>query len=153
MKKKEKTFTFTKSVRVWLAVISVVNVGDSFQFFVNYSLLSTQIYTLSPQYANPAFGRIYGILIFILAVLRLSCAIDIHNRSNYNLTLVSFMLVFGNTLLELFVYRTVHVNFSILLNLFLSSVSIILMVLGYSFVREDPSMDLEADKFERRKKS
>ena len=35
----------------------------------------------------------------------------------------------------------------------LAGVSIILMVLGYSFVREDPSMDLEADKFERRKKS
>lgn len=62
MKKKEKTFTFTKSVRVWLAVISVVNVGDSFQFFVNYSLLSTQIYTLSPQYGKGKLKRTFNCL-------------------------------------------------------------------------------------------
>lgn len=150
-----KKFNFTKNVRVWFAVMSVVNLGDSFQFFLNHSLLSTQFYTLSQHYANPAFGRIYGILVFLLAALRFSCAVDIHNKSLYNLTLLSFTLLFGNTLLELFVFKSASLNFYILLNLFLSSASIILLVLGFYFVREEPSSRdrTESEKLERKKKS
>lgn len=41
-------------------------------------------------------------------------------HSIYNLTLLSFTLLFGNILLELFVFKSASVNFYILLNLFLS---------------------------------
>lgn len=100
---------FTYLVRVWITVVSVVNVGDSLQCFIDNSLLPRRIYTLTPDYGktcilyveqffcikklgllsslllfllvgNPAFGRIYGIFLFLLAALRLSCAIDIHNK-------------------------------------------------------------------------
>lgn len=154
MKENVKKFNFTYIVRIWFAVMSIVNLGDSFQFFLNHSLLSTQFYTLSQHYANPAFGRIYGILIFMLAALRFSCAINIHNKSIYNLTLLSFTLLFGNILLELFVFKSASVNFYILLNLFLSGVSIILLLLGFYFVRLEPSSSdrTEQEKHERKKK-
>lgn len=149
-----RKFNFTYIVRIWFAVMSIVNLGDSFQFFLNHSLLSTQFYTLSQHYANPAFGRIYGILLFLLAALRFSCAINIHNKSIYNLTLLSFTLLFGNILLELFVFKSASVNFYILLNLFLSGVSITLLLLGFYFVRiESSSTDrTEQEKHERKKK-
>lgn len=154
MNENVKKFNFTYIVRIWFAVMSIVNLGDSFQFFLNHSLLSTQFYTLSQHYANPAFGRIYGILLFLLAALRFSCAINIHNKSIYNLTLLSFTLLFGNILLELFVFKSASVNFYILLNLFLSGVSIILLLLGLYFVRlESSSTDrTEQEKHERKKK-
>lgn len=154
MNENVKKFNFTYIVRIWFAVMSIVNLGDSFQFFLNQSLLSTQFYTLSQHYANPAFGRIYGILLFLLAALRFSCAINIHNKSIYNLTLLSFTLLFGNILLELFVFKSASVNFYILLNLFLSGVSIILLLLGFYFVRLEPSsLDrTEQEKHERKKK-
>lgn len=154
MNENVKKFNFTYIVRIWFAVMSIVNLGDSFQFFLNHSLLSTQFYTLSQHYANPAFGRIYGILIFMLAALRFSCAINIHNKSIYNLTLLSFTLLFGNILLELFVFKSASVNFYILLNLFLSGVSIILLLLGFYFVRLEPSSSdrTEQEKHERKKK-
>ncbi|XP_052697643.1 ergosterol biosynthetic protein 28 homolog [Crassostrea angulata] len=154
MNENVKKFNFTYIVRIWFAVMSIVNLGDSFQFFLNHSLLSTQFYTLSQHYANPAFGRIYGILLFLLAALRFSCAINIHNKSIYNLTLLSFTLLFGNILLELFVFKSASVNFYILLNLFLSGVSIILLLLGFYFVRLEPSSSdrTEQEKHERKKK-
>lgn len=154
MNENVKKFNFTYIVRIWFAVMSIVNLGDSFQFFLNHSLLSTQFYTLSQHYANPAFGRIYGILLFLLAALRFSCAINIHNKSIYNLTLLSFTLLFGNILLELFVFKSASANFYILLNLFLSGVSIILLLLGFYFVRLEPSSSdrTEQEKHERKKK-
>lgn len=43
-------------------------------------LVCKQIFSKCFFVANPAFGRIYGILIFMLAALRFSCAINIHNK-------------------------------------------------------------------------
>lgn len=155
MNENVKKFNFTRIVRIWFAIMSIVNLGDSLQFFVNHSLLSTQFYTLSQHYANPAFGRIYGILLFLLAALRFSCAFDIHNKSIYNLTLLSFTFLFGNILLELFVFKSASVNFYILLNLFLSGVSIIVLLLGFYFVCPEPSPQERTgpEKHERKKKS
>lgn len=51
------------------------------QFFtLCFFLVCEQIFSKCTFVANPAFGRIYGILLFLLAALRLSCAIDIHNK-------------------------------------------------------------------------
>lgn len=141
-------------------------------------LVCKQIFSKCFFVANPAFGRIYGILIFMLAALRFSCAINIHNKrfdtkffcihlyfklvmqkipilipinicnlirfnklnfiihSIYNLTLLSFTLLFGNILLELFVFKSASVNFYILLNLFLSGKFFII-----SYSRADGSTD------------
>ncbi|XP_048737977.2 ergosterol biosynthetic protein 28 homolog [Ostrea edulis] len=144
---------FTYLVRVWITVVSVVNVGDSLQCFIDNSLLPRRIYTLTPDYGNPAFGRIYGIFLFLLAALRLSCAIDIHNKSLYNLTFLSFALTFGNTFLETVLYKTADVNFTVLLNLTLSGISIPSLLLGFKFVSEEPAPDLESDKFLKKKQS
>lgn len=57
-------------------------------------------------------------------------------HSIYNLTLLSFTLLFGNILLELFVFKSASVNFYILLNLFLSGKFFI-----NSFSRADGSTD------------
>lgn len=43
-------------------------------------LVCKQIFSKCFFVANPAFGRIYGILLFLLAALRFSCAINIHNE-------------------------------------------------------------------------
>lgn len=57
-------------------------------------------------------------------------------HSIYNLTLLSFTLLFGNILLELFVFKSASVNFYILLNLFLSGKFLII-----SYSRADGSTD------------
>lgn len=57
-------------------------------------------------------------------------------HSIYNLTLLSFTLLFGNILLELFVFKSASVNFYILLNLFLSGKFFI-----NSYSRADGSTD------------
>lgn len=57
MNENEKKFNFTKIVRIWSAIISIVNLGDSFQFFFNHSLLSTQFYTLSQHYGKTTWSK------------------------------------------------------------------------------------------------
>ncbi|XP_061173577.1 ergosterol biosynthetic protein 28 homolog [Saccostrea echinata] len=153
MNKKVKKLNFTYFARVWIIVVSIVNFGDSLQYFKDNSLLSRLIYTQTPHYANPVFGRIYGIFNFLLAALRFSCAVDIHNKSLYNLTLLSFALTFGNTFTEVVVFRTASVNFAILSNLALSGISVISLLFGFKFVCEEAATDLESDTFLRTKRS
>ncbi|XP_062617578.1 ergosterol biosynthetic protein 28 homolog [Saccostrea cucullata] len=153
MSKKVPKFNFTYFFRVWIIVVSIVNFGDSLQYFKDNSLLSRFIYTQTPHYANPAFGRIYGLFNFLLAALRFSCALDIHNKSLYNLTLLSFVLTFGNTFTEAVVFRTASANFAVLCNLVLSGISIISLLFGFRFVCDEPATDLGSDTFLKKKRS
>lgn len=79
------------------------------QFFTLYIfLVCKQIFSKCTFVANPAFGRIYGILLFLLAALRFSCAFDIHNKRFDTKVLNFHALVFqtfkGKKLIEFLVY-------------------------------------------------
>ncbi|XP_025103719.1 probable ergosterol biosynthetic protein 28 isoform X2 [Pomacea canaliculata] len=79
-------------------------------------------------------ARLFGIWTLLSGILRFACAINIHNKILYHLTFFSFFLAFGHFVTELYPYETAELSLGVLAPLTVSSMSIILMSVGYFFL-------------------
>ncbi|KAI0237589.1 putative ergosterol biosynthetic protein 28 [Lamellibrachia satsuma] len=117
--------------------------GNTISCFYGHQFLADKLYTAAPNEVNGLAARLFGVWTMLSAVLRLCCAVDIHNKSIYNLTLVSFFLAFIHFVLEIYVYKTATLSVGVLAPLLVSGVSIVWMLTGYYYLNKPTEMESE----------
>ncbi|KAL6062700.1 hypothetical protein STEG23_014900 [Scotinomys teguina] len=97
---------FLNILRSWLVMVSIIAMGNTLQSFRDHTFLYEKLYTGKPNLVNGLQARTFGIWTLLSSVIRCLCAIDIHNKTLYHITLWTFLLALGHFLSELFVFGT-----------------------------------------------
>ncbi|XP_076443000.1 ergosterol biosynthetic protein 28 homolog [Babylonia areolata] len=119
-------------LRVWIGFVAFMALGNTVQCFVDHSFLVSRLYTSQPEKnVTGLAARLFGVWTLLAAVLRFACAIDIHNKILYHLTFLSFFLALGHFASEVFLYKTAQLTVGVCAPLIVSSISIVLMAVGY----------------------
>nr|XP_014331975.1 PREDICTED: probable ergosterol biosynthetic protein 28 [Bos mutus] len=87
---------------------------------------------------NGLQARTFGVWTLLSSVVRCLCAIDIHNKTLYYITLWTFFIGMGHLLFELFVFGTVAPMIFILAILTVASISILGMLVGLRHLEAEP---------------
>ncbi|XP_077476845.1 ergosterol biosynthetic protein 28 homolog isoform X1 [Stigmatopora argus] len=129
---------FLNVLRSWLVMVSVIAMGNTVQSFRDHSFLSEKLYTGTPEFVNGLQARTFGIWTLLSSIIRCACAIDIHNRTLYHITLWTFVLALGHFLSEAFIYKTAPLTIGVMAPLIVASFSIIGMLIGFQCFPETP---------------
>ncbi|XP_055394675.1 ergosterol biosynthetic protein 28 homolog isoform X4 [Bubalus kerabau] len=89
---------FLNVLRSWLMMTSIIVVGHSLQSFRDHTFLYENIYTGKPDLVNGLQARTFGVWTLLSSVVRCLCAIDIHNKTLYYITLWTFFIGMGHFL-------------------------------------------------------
>ncbi|XP_055394680.1 ergosterol biosynthetic protein 28 homolog isoform X5 [Bubalus kerabau] len=100
---------FLNVLRSWLMMTSIIVVGHSLQSFRDHTFLYENIYTGKPDLGEKAKtcilcavnglqARTFGVWTLLSSVVRCLCAIDIHNKTLYYITLWTFFIGMGHFL-------------------------------------------------------
>ncbi|XP_078418045.1 ergosterol biosynthetic protein 28 homolog [Cetorhinus maximus] len=139
---------FLNVLRSWLVMVAVIAAGNTIQSFRDHSFLSDKLYTGSPTLVNGLQARTFGIWTLLSSIIRFTCAVDIHNRTLYHITLWTFILAFGHFLSESFIYHTAPITIGVMAPLLVAGFSILGMMVGFQYM-EDP---LEATSIQPKKR-
>ncbi|EAW81238.1 chromosome 14 open reading frame 1, isoform CRA_b [Homo sapiens] len=112
--------------------------GNTLQSFRDHTFLYEKLYTGKPNLVNGLQARTFGIWTLLSSVIRCLCAIDIHNKTLYHITLWTFLLALGHFLSELFVYGTAAPTIGVLAPLMVASFSILGMLVGLRYLEVEP---------------
>ncbi|XP_041354766.1 ergosterol biosynthetic protein 28 homolog [Gigantopelta aegis] len=145
---KSKLFYY---LRVWIGFVGLMAFGNAVQCFVDDSFIKSRLYTREPSQVTGLVARLFGVWTLLAGVLRLYCAIDIYNKSVYNLTFVSFILAFGHFLSELCIYHTAHVSFGVMSPIVVSGFSMLAMLIGYRYLNPKTSFEDVSTKFKTKR--
>uniref|UniRef100_A0A673TK58 Ergosterol biosynthesis 28 homolog n=1 Tax=Suricata suricatta TaxID=37032 RepID=A0A673TK58_SURSU len=112
---------FLNVLRSWLVMVSIIAMGNTLQSFRDHTFLHEKLYTGKPDLVNGLQARTFGIWTLLSSVIRCLCAIDIHNKTLYHITLWTFLLALGHFLSELFVFGTAAPTIGVLAPLMVAS--------------------------------
>ncbi|KAF4008507.1 hypothetical protein G4228_020257 [Cervus hanglu yarkandensis] len=129
---------FLNVLRSWLVMTSILAVGHSLQSFRDHTFLYEKIYTSKPDLVNGLQARTFGIWMLLSSVVRGHCAIDIHNKTLYYITLLTFFIAVGHFVFELFVFGTVAPTIGTIAPLTVASISILGMLVGLWRLEAEP---------------
>ncbi|XP_037688184.1 ergosterol biosynthetic protein 28 homolog [Choloepus didactylus] len=129
---------FLNVLRSWLFMVSILTMASALQSFRDHTFLYEKLYTSEPDLVNGLHARIFGIWLLLSSVVRCLCAIDIHNKKLYHITLWTFFLAMGHFLSELFVYGTVAPTAGILALMVVAGSSILGMLAGLQYLDTEP---------------
>ncbi|XP_064184189.1 ergosterol biosynthetic protein 28 homolog isoform X1 [Anguilla rostrata] len=131
-----KMSRFLNVLRSWLVMVSVIAMGNTVQSFRDHSFLSEKLYTGTPEFVNGLQARTFGIWTLLSSIIRCVCAIDIHNKTLYHITLWTFVLALGHFLSEAFIYKTAPLTIGVMAPLIVASVSVLGMLIGFQCIGE-----------------
>ncbi|PIO22989.1 hypothetical protein AB205_0103560 [Aquarana catesbeiana] len=117
-------------------MVSIIAAGNTLQSFRDHSFLSDKLYTGRPSQVNGLQARTFGIWTLLSSVIRCACAIDIHNKTLYHLTLWTFILALGHFLSEVWIYHTAQMTIGVMAPLMVASFSILGMLIGFQYLEE-----------------
>jgi Erg28 like protein len=120
-----------RSLQGWICVVGLMALGNTISCFVDHSFLGNRLYTAVPLKANDLTARLFGMWTLVSAILRITCAFSIDNRTLYNVTFASFVLAFGHFMSEVFVFRSATLTVGVLSPLIVSSISMVWMLVCY----------------------
>ncbi|XP_007530194.1 ergosterol biosynthetic protein 28 homolog isoform X1 [Erinaceus europaeus] len=129
---------FLNVLRSWLVMVSVIAMGNTLQSFWDHTFLHEKLYTGKPDLVNGLQARTFGIWTLLSSVIRCLCAIDIHNKMLYHVTLWTFFLALGHFLSELLIYGTAAPTVGVLAPLLVASFSILGMLAGLRCLEVEP---------------
>ncbi|XDA78691.1 hypothetical protein R6Z07F_008780 [Ovis aries] len=129
---------FLNVLRIWLMMTSIIASGHSLQSFRDHTFLYEKLYTSKPDLVNGLQARTFGLWTLLSSVVRCLCAIDIHNKTLYYITLWTFFIGMGHFLFELFVFGTMAPTIFILAILTVASISILGMLVGLWQLEAEP---------------
>ncbi|XP_059161799.1 ergosterol biosynthetic protein 28 homolog isoform X2 [Physella acuta] len=147
---------FVNFLRIWIAFVAVMAFGNTFQCFISSSYTYERLYTVSQNNVSDLTARLFGTWTLLSGITRLMCALFIYNKVLYHITIMSFVLALCHFSSEVFIYKTATLTAGIIAPLIVSSVSILLMVVGiFMLDEEDPreSYPDENEELAKRKKS
>ncbi|KAI4583466.1 hypothetical protein MJG53_008679 [Ovis ammon polii x Ovis aries] len=129
---------FLNVLRIWLMMTSIIAAGGSLQSFRDHTFLYEKLYTSKPDLVNGLQARTFGLWTMLSSVVRCLCAIDIHNKTLYYVTLWTFFIVVGHVLFELFVFGTMAPTINVMAPFMVASISILGMLVGLQHLEAEP---------------
>ncbi|KAM9713445.1 ergosterol biosynthetic protein 28 homolog isoform 1-T3 [Dama dama] len=129
---------FLNVLRSWLVMTSVIAVCCSLQGFRDHTFLYEKIYISKPDLVNGLQARAFGIWMLLSSVVCGLCAIDIHNKTLYYITLLTFFIAMGHIVFELFVFGIMAPTIGIIAPLTVASISILGMLVGLWHLKAEP---------------
>ncbi|XP_003214422.1 ergosterol biosynthetic protein 28 homolog isoform X1 [Anolis carolinensis] len=134
---------FLNVLRSWLVMVSIIAMGNTVQSFRDHSFLSEKLYTGKPNLVNGLQARTFGIWTLLSSVIRCYCAIDIRNKTLYNITLLTFFIALAHFLSEVFIYGTAAATIGVLAPLMVASFSILGMLIGLQYLEVEETSQLK----------
>ncbi|KAK3609692.1 hypothetical protein CHS0354_017545 [Potamilus streckersoni] len=129
---------YISTLRIWLSVLTLMAMGSTIHSFLDPNFLGKKLYTKSPSTANSFASRLYGLWNFLSAAIRFCCVLQIHNKTVYNLTVFSFLLMLGHFISEILIFKTADLDSGVIASLIISVVSILAMLYGYRYLEMLP---------------
>ncbi|KAI0072531.1 Erg28-like protein [Panus rudis PR-1116 ss-1] len=116
----------------WQLFISVVALFNTVQNFATLKF-TRRVYSKKPQEVTPLQARTFAVWTLLSSVVRFYAAYHIHEKSVYDITLISYLIAFGHIVSELFIFGTGGTQFPSLSPLIVSSTSLAWMITQYDF--------------------
>ncbi|KAJ3830179.1 hypothetical protein F5880DRAFT_1226048 [Lentinula raphanica] len=82
---------------------------------------------------NPLQARTFGTWTITSAVIRAYAAYHIHEKTIYDICIISYLIAFSHFTSELLIFKTSKLNGPVLSPVIVSSVSLVWMILQYDF--------------------
>ncbi|CAL1716528.1 unnamed protein product [Somion occarium] len=116
----------------WQLFIAVVAAFNTVQNFATLKF-TRRVYCKKPAEVTPLQARTFAVWTLLSAVVRFYAAYHIHDKSIYDITLISYLIAFGHITSELFIFGTGGTQFPSLSPLIVSSTSMVWMLTQYDF--------------------
>lgn len=115
----------------WILLVSVTAFFNTIQTFVT-TKLSRRLYSATPI-VTPLQARTFGAWTLMSAVVRMYAAYHIHDKTIYDMTLLSFLIAFGHFASEILIYRTAKVPGPALSPVIVATLSLYWMIRHYDY--------------------
>ncbi|KAJ3760445.1 hypothetical protein EV360DRAFT_93578 [Lentinula raphanica] len=125
----------------WLPIWQlIVASAATFNAIQNYTTLklTQRLYARTPHLVsfvavNPLQARTFGTWTITSAVIRAYAAYHIHEKTIYDICIISYLIAFSHFTSELLIFKTSKLNGPVLSPVIVSSVSLVWMILQYDF--------------------
>ncbi|KAA1467469.1 Erg28-like protein [Dentipellis sp. KUC8613] len=118
----------------WQLVVSVAAVFNTVQ---NYTTLkfTRRIYNAVPPHSpvTPLQARTFAAWTLTSAVVRIYAAFHIHDKTIYDMALMTYLIAFAHFSSEILIFRTAKMNVGVLSPVLVASSSLIWMISQYDF--------------------
>ncbi|KAI0767942.1 Erg28-like protein [Irpex lacteus] len=115
----------------WLLFVSTMAIFNTIQNFTT-TKLTHRLYNRLPIVA-PVHARTFAVWTLMSAVVRFYAAYDIHNKTLYDISLLSFLIVFGHYTSEILVFRTAAPTGPVLSPVIVGTTSLVWMIAQYDY--------------------
>ncbi|KAH8100102.1 Erg28 like protein-domain-containing protein [Cristinia sonorae] len=116
----------------WQLFIATVAFFNTIQNFTTLKF-TRRVYSKKVAEVTPLQARTFGVWTLLSAAVRFYAAYHIHEKSVYDITLISYLIAFGHITSELLIFGSAGIAFPSLSPLIVSSVSLLWMFSQYEF--------------------
>jgi len=116
----------------WQLLVSSAALFNTAQCFITLSL-TRRIYSGTPHQVNPLQSRTFAVWTWLSAVIRMTCAYHIHEKTIYVITIWSYVGAFVHFVSEWLILRSANFGAGLLGPLVVSSVSLTWMLMQYDY--------------------
>ncbi|THH30279.1 hypothetical protein EUX98_g3905 [Antrodiella citrinella] len=116
----------------WQLLIATVALFNSVQNFATLKF-TKRVYWKKPHEVTPLQARSFAVWTLLSSAVRFYAAYHIHEKSVYDITMISYLIAFGHITSELLIYGSAGLTFPSLSPLLVSSISLIWMFNQYDF--------------------
>ncbi|EKM58206.1 uncharacterized protein PHACADRAFT_207040 [Phanerochaete carnosa HHB-10118-sp] len=113
----------------WMLLVAVTALFNTLQNFVT-TKFTRRLYSSTPN-VTPLQARTFGTWTLLSAVVRAYAAYNIHDKTIYDMALLSFLIAFGHFASEVLVYRTAKLPGPVFSPVVVSSLSLFWMIRHY----------------------
>ncbi|KAI0688402.1 Erg28-like protein [Cytidiella melzeri] len=115
----------------WILLVSAMAIFNTIQNYATTKLTS-RLYNRT-GIVTPLHARTFAVWTLMSAVVRFYTAYDIHNKTLYDMSLLSYLIVFGHYTSEVLVYGTATLKGPILSPLVVGTTSLVWMIRQYDY--------------------
>lgn len=116
----------------WQLFIAVTAVFNSVQNFATLKL-TRRIYNAKHVNVTPLQARTFAAWTLTSAVVRAYAAYHIHDKTNYDMAMLTYLIAFGHFISEWLIFRSATINPGLMSPVIVSTTSLIWMFSQYSF--------------------
>jgi hypothetical protein len=98
-----------RALSIWLGFVAATSAFGTYQAFFLPHNLELGTFHLAGSQLTPLTNRLFGCWTLLATAIRLTCALDVTNKSVYRVTLFTFLVALGFFTHEVFVAKTVPI--------------------------------------------
>ncbi|KAJ3815584.1 hypothetical protein F5876DRAFT_85706 [Lentinula aff. lateritia] len=117
---------------IWQLVVTSAAVFNAIQNYTTLKL-TQRLYARMPHLVNPLQARAFGTWTITSAVIRGYAAYHIHEKTIYDICIISYLIAFSHFTSELLIFKTAKFNGPVVSPFIVASVSLAWMILQYDF--------------------